>query len=78
MEFVMRAEGGKSLCKHWMPDDGLHSMSVSCACKPIIECRDGPGTPRSEVGTIVRHRPVLHPLNNRYAPAWKFSAEDFR
>jgi len=77
-EYVMRHEPPPSLCKHWMPDDGLHDMSVSCACRPTVEGLTGPGVPAKEIGSTVRHRNTLHPLNNRYAPPWKFDREDYR
>lgn len=54
LNFVMKREPPPSLCEHWMPDDGLHEMSPSCWCRPIIENVVAEPGPK----TTVRHKPA--------------------
>ena len=57
-EFVMIKEPPPSLCEHWMPDIGPHTLSNNCWCKPILEGTTmGPELSK----TTVRHRPIPGP-----------------
>lgn len=52
--WVLRNEPAPSLCKHYMPDDNDHEMTVYCRCEPTLQ-----GEPQlNPPYTIVHHNPV--------------------
>lgn len=49
------AEGGRSLCKHWLPVNKGHAMSNTCWCEPALQGEPLLNPPY----TVVHHNDTL-------------------